>query len=120
MDHYYRHGYFESLPAREYLPIFWSDEELELLEGTELESKAEADRQAGLIGQHAAHNLQLAGIQYHSTAAALVLAAAVQAVSYPATHGLLHPWLMLCNRQATESDYDTDVAPLADKYKLPK
>lgn len=28
--------------------------------------------------------------------------------------------LMLCNRQATESDYDTDVAPLADKYKLPK
>ncbi|KFM23719.1 Ribosomal N-lysine methyltransferase 3 [Auxenochlorella protothecoides] len=31
-----RHGYFCSLPEREYLPVFWGPEELALLQGTEL------------------------------------------------------------------------------------
>ena len=39
-----RHGYLESLPAREYLPIFWQQDELALLQGTELAGKADADR----------------------------------------------------------------------------
>lgn len=38
-----RHGYFQSLPAREYLPIFWSPEELALLQGSELEGRPEED-----------------------------------------------------------------------------
>ncbi|GAB4814451.1 hypothetical protein N2152v2_001497 [Parachlorella kessleri] len=40
------HGYLESLPAREYVPVFWCKEELELLEGTEAEGRAEADKDA--------------------------------------------------------------------------
>lgn len=31
-----RHGYFRSLPEREYLPVFWSPGELALLKGTDL------------------------------------------------------------------------------------
>ena len=38
------HGYFLSMPSREYLPIFWNDDELALLKGTELEERAVADR----------------------------------------------------------------------------
>jgi hypothetical protein len=38
-----RHGYIQSLPAREYIPIFWSRQELALLQGTDLEGRAEAD-----------------------------------------------------------------------------
>ena len=43
-DLHYRHGYLQSLPAREYLPIFWQDDELSMLQGTELDGKANADR----------------------------------------------------------------------------
>ncbi|KAL4428484.1 hypothetical protein ABPG75_002573 [Micractinium tetrahymenae] len=39
-------GYFRALQAREYLPLFWSNAQLGLLRGTELESKVEADREA--------------------------------------------------------------------------
>ncbi len=39
-----RQGYILSLPKREYVPIFWSEEELELLEGTELEGRTERER----------------------------------------------------------------------------
>ncbi|KAI8472158.1 MAG: hypothetical protein J3K34DRAFT_519919 [Monoraphidium minutum] len=38
------HGYLASLPAREYLPLFWEHAELALLEGTELEGAVEEDR----------------------------------------------------------------------------
>ena len=38
------HGYFLSMPSREYLPIFWTDEELETLKGTELEERCSKDR----------------------------------------------------------------------------
>lgn len=41
-----RHGYFAALPPREYLPLFWSDAQLRLLAGTELEGSAESDRSA--------------------------------------------------------------------------
>ena len=44
-----RHGYLQSLPQQgELLPIFWTDEELRGLTGTELEGKAEADRSAAI------------------------------------------------------------------------
>ena len=44
-----RHGYLQSLPQQgEWLPIFWTDEELQGFTGTELEGKAEADRSAAL------------------------------------------------------------------------
>lgn len=39
-----RYGYFKALQRREYLPLFWSAAQLELLRGTELEGKVEADR----------------------------------------------------------------------------
>ena len=39
-----RHAYLQSLPSREYLPLFWQEGELALLRGTELAGKAEADR----------------------------------------------------------------------------
>lgn len=38
------HAYLQSLPSREYLPLFWQEEELALLQGTELAGKADADR----------------------------------------------------------------------------
>lgn len=40
-----RHGYFQSLPVREYVPLFWSEQELERLKGTEAHATAVADRQ---------------------------------------------------------------------------
>ncbi|KAL6750101.1 hypothetical protein V8C86DRAFT_890723 [Haematococcus lacustris] len=40
------YGYFESLPAREFLPLFWSQAEAAQLHGTEIEGRAEADREA--------------------------------------------------------------------------
>ena len=43
-DLQYRHGYLQSLPAREYVPIFWQDDELSMLQGTELDGRAIADR----------------------------------------------------------------------------
>ena len=43
-----RHGYFAALPRREYLPIFWTDPQLERLRGTELEGRAQADRRGRL------------------------------------------------------------------------
>jgi hypothetical protein len=39
-----RAGYLASLPQREYLPLFWTQVELEMLQGTSLEGKALADR----------------------------------------------------------------------------
>ena len=39
-----RHGYLKSLPQREYIPLFWTPEELEMLQGTDAASKAVADR----------------------------------------------------------------------------
>jgi hypothetical protein len=57
-----RHGYLQSLPPREYIPIFWSREELRLLQGTELEGRAQDDlcaaapaRRAALRGCAALH-----------------------------------------------------------------
>ena len=44
-----RHGYLRALPPREYLPLFWSDDQLALLAGTELEAKVQADRYALVI-----------------------------------------------------------------------
>ncbi|KAL0040401.1 hypothetical protein WJX77_006166 [Trebouxia sp. C0004] len=38
------HAYLQSLPSREYLPLFWQEGELALLQGTELAGKADADR----------------------------------------------------------------------------
>eukprot|EP00198_Chlamydomonas_reinhardtii_P003225 XP_001692561.1 predicted protein [Chlamydomonas reinhardtii] len=38
------HGYLRSLPAREYLPVFWSARQLQQLAGTDLADKAEEDR----------------------------------------------------------------------------
>ncbi|DBA97673.1 TPA: hypothetical protein ACH3X3_012565 [Trebouxia sp. C0006] len=38
------HAYLQSLPLREYLPLFWQEGELALLQGTELAGKADADR----------------------------------------------------------------------------
>eukprot|EP00798_Chlamydomonas_sp_ICE-L_P009048 gene9048-16171_t len=40
------YGYFQSLPKREYLPVFWSAEELDRLKGTELDGQALEDRDA--------------------------------------------------------------------------
>ncbi|PRW44560.1 ribosomal lysine N-methyltransferase 3 [Chlorella sorokiniana] len=40
------HGYFQACPPREYLPLFWSDAQLALLQGTELDGRVEADREA--------------------------------------------------------------------------
>lgn len=39
-----RHGYFAACPQREYLPLFWSDAQLEQLAGTELAGRVQADR----------------------------------------------------------------------------
>eukprot|EP00803_Ostreobium_quekettii_P011645 evm.model.scf_1036.4 EVM.evm.TU.scf_1036.4 scf_1036:33587-35801(+) len=36
-------GYLETLPSREYLPIFWPREDLQLLKGTDLEGRAGKD-----------------------------------------------------------------------------
>ena len=41
-----RHGYFSSLPSREYVPLFWTDAELTGLQGTEIQDCATSDRQA--------------------------------------------------------------------------
>ena len=42
---YCRRGYFESLPAREYLPMFWAPHELALLAGTGVAERALEDRE---------------------------------------------------------------------------
>ena len=41
-----RHGYFQSLPVREYVPLFWTEQELAGLAGTEAHEAALADRRA--------------------------------------------------------------------------
>jgi len=38
------HTYFKSMPHREYIPVFWSEEELDLLQGTDIEECADADQ----------------------------------------------------------------------------
>ena len=53
----HRHGYFQACPPREYLPLFWSDSQLELLQGTELGGgRVQADRwaqaEAGAVQEH--------------------------------------------------------------------
>ncbi|KXZ53733.1 hypothetical protein GPECTOR_6g650 [Gonium pectorale] len=40
------YGYLASLPDREYLPVYWSDVQLERLEGCEMAGKAQQDREA--------------------------------------------------------------------------
>lgn len=45
----HRHGYFAACPAREYLPLFWTDAQLELLQGTELAERVQADRCAAAL-----------------------------------------------------------------------
>ncbi|GIL84921.1 hypothetical protein Vretifemale_13467, partial [Volvox reticuliferus] len=40
------YGYLSSLPPLEYLPVFWSEEELQRLEGTDVGGRAKADREA--------------------------------------------------------------------------
>ena len=42
----HRHGYLQSLPAREYVPMFWTEQQQELLKGTDAQSRGEQDRQA--------------------------------------------------------------------------
>lgn len=39
-----RHGYFQSLPEREHLPLFWSEADAELLQGTELGTELEDEK----------------------------------------------------------------------------
>jgi len=39
-----RCAYLESLPQREYVPMFWSQEEQDLLRGTNAADKPEEDR----------------------------------------------------------------------------
>lgn len=39
-----RHGYLRSLPAREYVPVFWAASEVSELQGTELQDKPAQDR----------------------------------------------------------------------------
>lgn len=41
-----RHGYLALLPPREYVPALWSEAELALLAGTELQARVPADRAA--------------------------------------------------------------------------
>lgn len=43
----YRCGYLSSLPPREYLPVFWSSNQLAELAGTDIANKAAQDRWAG-------------------------------------------------------------------------
>lgn len=38
------YGYFQAMPGREYLPIFWGEEEMARLKGTDIEGAAAADR----------------------------------------------------------------------------
>jgi hypothetical protein len=59
-----RCGYLRSLPAREYLPVYWSDQQLQLLQGTELEGTVtdrHAARRRGASRQ--SRTLQPAGLQ---------------------------------------------------------
>ena len=49
-----RHGYFLSLPSREYLPALWSEDELQQLQGTGLLERAVADRCGQSMCQQAA------------------------------------------------------------------
>lgn len=39
-----RHGYLSSLPHREYVPMFWAQEEVDILQGTDAAVKPEQDR----------------------------------------------------------------------------
>ncbi len=39
----FRHGYLKELQQREYLPLFWAEEERCLLEGTEAEHRPQED-----------------------------------------------------------------------------
>lgn len=39
-----RHGYFQSLPEREHLPLFWSEADAELLHGTELGAELDDEK----------------------------------------------------------------------------
>ncbi len=38
-----RHGYLQELQQREYLPLFWAEEETSLLKGTEAEHRPQED-----------------------------------------------------------------------------
>ncbi|GLC60363.1 hypothetical protein PLESTB_001604200 [Pleodorina starrii] len=40
------YGYLSSLPPREYLPVYWSEEQLQQLEGTDIADRARTDREA--------------------------------------------------------------------------
>ena len=48
-----RRGYFESLPAREYLPMFWAPQQLALLAGTGVAERAVEDRELAAEDFHA-------------------------------------------------------------------
>jgi hypothetical protein len=39
----HRHGYLSELPEREYLPLFWTEEERILLQGTDIADRADED-----------------------------------------------------------------------------
>ncbi|KAL4858939.1 N-lysine methyltransferase setd6 [Chlorella vulgaris] len=86
------HGYFASLPPREYLPIFWDPKQLLLLRGTELEQVVANDRHASQAEGHCVHCL-LRGMGSPSADAAT--AAAIE---------------------AAREDFEEHVLPLLAKY----
>ncbi len=43
-----RHGYLEELHKREYLPLFWAEQERSLLQGTEAEHRPQEDEELTL------------------------------------------------------------------------
>jgi SET domain-containing protein 6 len=89
------HGYLRSLPPREYLPMFWTPQEVALLEGSELEGRAAAEA-ADVADDYAAHvapalarhpaRLRAAGLtrEHYAAAASLV---ASRAFGVDSSHG---------------------------------
>ena len=76
-----RHGYLASL-RREYLPLFWSEAELSLLQGTDADQRALADRSATSHVGFACNLLKdLMQRAFAGSAKALVLAALKTGIS---------------------------------------
>lgn len=77
-----RHGYFASVPEREYLPVFWTPEELAGIRGTELEMDIEqevanlrADYEEQISPLCAKHGLEKYGYSFERFQAAASLVA---------------------------------------------
>jgi len=101
----HRHGYFQALPQREYLPLFWTDEELELLQGTELDGTILEDRSAV-----AAALLCCGGPLPEQAAASQCIICSERSASGCATQ--FH-WVLRC-RQDVVDDYETHVLPFLE------